>query len=121
MSIKGTYFDTAARINETRGWWFKRKVKLSFRLKLINKRILIESAFSKRRNLETKRICNQWINNVFEKKSCRTWENEYRERKTWPDDLEQAKKCFAGKRAIENLNQPVKKLNKTAKWFEQRY
>ena len=105
MSRKGINIDTVVGINEIRGWRLKRKTKLPFGLKLINKRTSTESSFSKRRNIETKRICNKWIDNVFKKKSCRAWKNEHRERKAWLDDSKQAKERLARKRAIENPNQ----------------
>ncbi len=53
MPTKGIDIDAAVRIHETWRWRFKRK---AFRLKLIGKRVLAESSFSKGRNLKAKRV-----------------------------------------------------------------
>ena len=83
MSIKRSYFNSAARIYGRR---IKGQVEFSYKLESIFKRIIIASAFSERRNLKIEGICYKWINNVFEEKSCRIGENEHRKRKARPDD-----------------------------------
>lgn len=112
MSLKRIDFESTSRINENRGWWAQREVKLESYYKGIS----IKSSFSKRRNLETKRVCNQRVNDVFEEKNCRTWKIKYRDRETWIDDLKQAEKCFTRKRTIKDTNKSIKELDKSFEW-----
>ena len=54
MSIKRSYFNSAARIYGRR---IKGQVEFSYKLESIFKRIIIASAFSERRNLKIEGIC----------------------------------------------------------------